>query len=335
MNLRYLQVGVLSAALGFCHGVLADDGIAEVGAGGIVFLKSADVSMDKEVLEISPDQVDVSYVFANTSGKDIDALVAFPVPPIQCDSFGRDYSHFMDDFAAYSDGRRIDVGVETKAFVWVPPSGGAIDPRYHPGQEVTGLLEQHALPTDCRKLGLDQIKQDPKTHQNHVPKAYQAAVDLGLASDAGTDPGVAYYETRLKYFWHQSFPAGNTVNITHSYHPATGEGQAQIPKAYYPDYYRFLDKYRHFFASNPQLAGFDKQYDPERGYTYRIVKFVLVTANTWKGPIKDFKLILPKPKALIVPALDGDVSLEDGHLVIEKKDFTPTEDLTVFFIDPV
>ena len=64
----------------------ANDSSAELGAGGIVFTKSTDVSMDSEDLSISKTRVRVSYVFTNSGPDDVKTEVAFPVPPLPiCD----------------------------------------------------------------------------------------------------------------------------------------------------------------------------------------------------------------------------------------------------------
>ena len=59
----------------------ANDSIARVGAGGITLSKTNQVAMVDEVLEISTKAVRVHYRFRNESAKDVQATVAFPMPP--------------------------------------------------------------------------------------------------------------------------------------------------------------------------------------------------------------------------------------------------------------
>jgi hypothetical protein len=55
-------------------------------AGGLVLVKSADISMESEDLWISRDLIRVSYVFKNEGPADVKAEVAFPIPGRpQCD----------------------------------------------------------------------------------------------------------------------------------------------------------------------------------------------------------------------------------------------------------
>jgi hypothetical protein len=50
---------------------VADDGFSELGAGGLVFSKTNAISMEKEVLQISPDRINVSYEFRNLTSRDV------------------------------------------------------------------------------------------------------------------------------------------------------------------------------------------------------------------------------------------------------------------------
>ena len=58
----------------------ANDSVATLGAGGLVFTKTEAIAMEQEDLFISEDNIRVAYVFRNTSKKDINTRVAFPVP---------------------------------------------------------------------------------------------------------------------------------------------------------------------------------------------------------------------------------------------------------------
>src|SRR5580698_11404890 len=77
---------VIVPLLGLAASARANDTTAELGAGGIVFTRSTDVSMDSEDLWISKTRVRVSYVFTNSGTGDVKTEVAFPVPPLPiCD----------------------------------------------------------------------------------------------------------------------------------------------------------------------------------------------------------------------------------------------------------
>ena len=62
--------------------VAANDTLATLGAGGLVPLKSSDIAIESENLEISVHQIKVRYLFRTNTDHDIDAIVAFPLPEL-------------------------------------------------------------------------------------------------------------------------------------------------------------------------------------------------------------------------------------------------------------
>lgn len=72
-----------SAALG--GSAFANDTMSTLGAGGLIFIETEDVKMASEDLYVSPDQIRVKYEFTNNTDKDVETLVAFPLPDIKGD----------------------------------------------------------------------------------------------------------------------------------------------------------------------------------------------------------------------------------------------------------
>ena len=60
----------------------ANDTMAVLPAGGLVFTKTGDVEMRSEELKISDKSGDVLYHFFNNSPTPVTSLVAFPMPDI-------------------------------------------------------------------------------------------------------------------------------------------------------------------------------------------------------------------------------------------------------------
>ncbi|HUG62581.1 MAG TPA: DUF4424 family protein, partial [Methylomirabilota bacterium] len=58
----------------------ANDSVAELRPGGLLFVTNDDVAMEREDLTISMDEVRVDYVFRNTSDNPVSVTVAFPMP---------------------------------------------------------------------------------------------------------------------------------------------------------------------------------------------------------------------------------------------------------------
>src|SRR5215470_9413815 len=70
---------------------LANDSVAELGTGGIIVSHTDAVSMLSENLSISLEKVSVDYVFKNETDKDVDAVVAFPMPDIEGTIYDRPF----------------------------------------------------------------------------------------------------------------------------------------------------------------------------------------------------------------------------------------------------
>lgn len=74
-----LSIGLVSISA-------ANDSTAVLGAGGLVFTQSPDITMASEDLFISQDKIKVAYQFRNTSNKPITTRVAFPLPALALNS---------------------------------------------------------------------------------------------------------------------------------------------------------------------------------------------------------------------------------------------------------
>lgn len=59
-----------------------NDSTAVLGAGGLVFAKTADIEMISEELFVSASEILVKYKFENRSARDVTTLVAFPLPDL-------------------------------------------------------------------------------------------------------------------------------------------------------------------------------------------------------------------------------------------------------------
>src|SRR5215469_18653367 len=102
----------------------ANDTLATLGAGGLTPLKSSIIVMESEDLEISVHQIAIRYTFRNTSDRDVNEIVAFPLPelaggllansPVRIPS--KDPLNFVD-FRVLVDGKPVAPKIESSAFV--------------------------------------------------------------------------------------------------------------------------------------------------------------------------------------------------------------------------
>ena len=92
----------------------ADDSTAQLKAGGIVLTQGTPVKMAEEDLYISPKEVRIRFAFTNPTTKDIESLVAFPLPDLDMAEFWgsgagivtTDARNFIG-FKAVVDGRPV------------------------------------------------------------------------------------------------------------------------------------------------------------------------------------------------------------------------------------
>lgn len=265
----------------------ADDSSAMLGAGGIVLTKSANIRMASEDLYLSPNSVHVRYTFVNDGKKDIDTIVAFPLPDVDNYEYSEsaigttlDTTPNFVGFRLSIDGKAITPNVEERAI--------------YKGKDVSAKVRAAGLPLNIViGGGYDKLEK--------ISPAVRAALlkaDL-IDGDAG-DPMHAKWLTQTKFWWHQRFPAGKSVMVDHDYQPVTGR--------------TFFSTYA--LSNKEELAGYVKEYcldaatrtairagfaamkkpDREGLFNQSTTQFVIVTANNWKGPIGRFHLTIDKLK---------------------------------------
>jgi hypothetical protein len=317
------------AALALCAPARADDSSAMLGAGGIVLTKSADIRMATEDLYISPKAVRVRYTFTNDSGKDIDTIVAFPLPDVD------NYELAESPIGTTSGGTPNFVGfkltVDGKP-VTATPEERAV----YKGQDVTAQVVAAGAPVDVViGGGYDRLQKLSAAH-------HEALVKAGLLEGAGgEDPVHAKWTAQTKFWWKMHFPAGKTVTVEHSYTPVTGQ-------AFFGDF-DFSDKAQNAYnarfcidaptraAITARLAALKKKTGGESGLLNAYsTDFVIVTANNWKGPIGKFHLTVDKLKADNILSLCWGADLrKTGPTTFEatRTDFAPKQDIQILVLE--
>jgi hypothetical protein len=296
--------------------VHANDGFAALGAGGVTISRSDMVALKREVLDISCDEIHVSYDFVNESGRDEEALVMFPLPPYPADfSESNVISHGQPSgFTIKVDGRIVTYDTEVKAT--------------HKGRDVTEALKAAGLtPQQIARLPFDKTLLN-FDHELLIPKEQRDALaKKGLVVD-----GVPAWNIHVTYVWKQTFPANTTVHVEHMYRPFTAEGTF----GGYPGHTKLGD----YCLTEEQVHRLkDLRANKEKLNIFSQVpgtnlKYILTTANSWKDGIRDFRLrIHVKAEDEIVglcfPAEVKRVSATtyEAHMV----NFKPTAELSVFF----
>lgn len=324
---------------------LSNEGAAGMAAGGIVFVKNSAVSMEREILEISPKQVKVTYLFRNATDSDQTVLIAFPLPETP---WGLPYAsqNKVEAFRAYANDEEISPSLEVK----IVKDGRDI---WRELRSVDVSIEFAADSAD-RSSGI-LVKESELDKFRSLQNAGLGRLEIGPLHSSFTPS----WSVRRTYYWEQTFPANFVTKVLHTYEPAVwrensgvGLGNAGAPERSTLDMFLVALGYwgRHNFrddgcvgnaffqrlrrATLRRAVKTDGRLQEFSHYGLEYVRYILTTANAWNGPIKDFelRLVKDKPSDLVTLCFPGkSTRSRDGALVFQQKNFTPERDLGVYF----
>jgi Domain of unknown function (DUF4424) len=340
MNTRLLAATAVATALLLTAPSIANDSSAAIGLGGLELTQNAAISMDSEDLFLSRDLVTVKYRFTNTSDKDVETLVSFPLPPIPngIDGYLGDQA-FPDwntlEFKTLVDGQPVKLELRDEVGLIGKPDANGVEKR----------LKELGWP--LRHWDDYLFEQKLQDLSEAERKAYLA--EGLLRQDEGADYVLPNWQVTTHVTRMQNFPAGKTISVEHSYKPVAGGsvGGALIAE-YRKDAEYFGEYAARYCMDKPFLAGFDKMFAARqkaakaKGDEYGGVAFVehwlsyvLKSGANWKGPIKDFRLVVDKGKAenLVSFCADGVKKIAPTQFEVRKTDFEPQKDLDILIVE--
>ncbi|TPK17136.1 DUF4424 domain-containing protein [Mesorhizobium sp. B2-5-7] len=311
---------------------MANDSVAELGTGGLILSRSDAVAMQSEDLFISPEKVTVDYIFHNNTDRDVDAIVAFPMPDISGDP---------EEMPAIPENQSDNfLGFE------VTIDGVAAKPQ----------LEQKVLALGI-DIGADLKAQNvPFNPFGDAAKAALAKLPQGVAddwvnrgiiigdstADSGQKPVYSpFWQLRSTYWWRAAFPANKDVHVSHRYKPSVGgtssvsffnEGQFQNSYAAYKSRYCMDDTFENAVrkAAKDNPDGYPKFYESR-------IAYILTTGGNWAaGTIGKFKLTVDKgnPKALVSFCGDNVKKVGPTRFEMKANDFYPEHDIDILLLVP-
>jgi hypothetical protein len=302
-------LAIAAAGAALASGACANDTMAALGTGGLVFLTSQDIEMTSEDLYVSVDEVRVTYEFTNNGAEDQQVLVAFPMPDIQGSG------DFM--VAVPSEDPANIFGFETTF------SGEPVEATLHQYAFAFGIEYSDYL----RDLGVPLIPFGPGTIEALNALAQEDQQELlrrGLAipmeyrDNSDSDWQTDYYPIwtlRSAYSWEATFPAGETVEVTHRYKPSVGGtvGVSFLSPPY--EDYDPATTYKTKYCTDASFVNTVRKTLPNPDehygapYTESWISYVWSTGANWSGPIKRFHLTIDKgrPENLVSFCWDGEV----------------------------
>jgi hypothetical protein len=305
----------------------ANDSQAEWALGGLVLRPSEAIRLDSQDLFISRDRVRVTYRFTNTTGTDIDILVAFPLPDFRLGvtEFPPDYAGELD-FRTTVDGRPLALELVQRAMFR--------------GRDISDQLTGFGLPVvpadiEAFSKRVNAMKGDVR----------DGLVRDGLLIDGGGEGAAkewyAAWTVTTSVTRRQTFPAGRTVQVEHSYKPFVGGsvgGRLDRRERRTAD---FRDAARKFCIEDGFLPGLDRrlatnrQRNRDASYGEAWIGYRLTPGANWAGPIRSFRLVVDKgqPQSLVSFCARGVTKISPTQFEVRYQNYEPREDLNVLIVD--
>jgi len=338
--------------LGVPNRIAANDTAASTALGGLRLAREPRISMEKERLTISEKTVRVEYEFFNDTDQDIVTEVAFPIPEYRFEV--DDVSRSFDDFQVWVEGKPYEYKTEVTGTVNHTDRSALLKKS---GVDIASFGHY-----DWKKMGSPDV-------DRLSPEQRSEFVKLGLLD---ADDNFPQWSVKKTYHWTQKFPAKQLMHISHQYTPVigfmpvgTGDLNAQIRKqrtraaiAAQKRDPKGLDHYYIWVGAQIERACVDpslyRRVDSEArlknpgadvsaegtGYLEMLwVDYILTTANSWKTPIKDFELVVERPKPdndrhwYVSFCWDGQIEQPSGdRFVAHLRNFVPKSELRIAFI---
>jgi hypothetical protein len=331
-----VKFGTALAIVAFAAGpALANDTMAELKAGGLVYVQTADVVMAEEDLYISPTKVRVDYVFRNQGDKDVESVIAFPMPDI---SGGSDMNISVPDFEADNflgfsvtqDGEPIKPELQQRVL-----SATGVDLTEEVVARGVPLLPFSEATSEALEKLPPEVRSDWLARGLIMEDAYDAG-------DGWESPPMPIWTLRSVYHWKTRFPAGKDVRVHHEYTPGVG-GTTAISFLLdgQPNDYNFEDYKKRFCMDDAfvRLAtrlekGSREQTGPY--YMEQWISYILTTGANWAGSIGKFKLTVDKGSEKNFVSFCGEGVKKTGPTTFEMTatDFYPRNDLDILLLVP-
>ena len=308
--------------------------MAELKAGGLAFLRTSEVTMAEEVLYLSPSAVKVDYVFENTADRDIETVVAFPMPEIggsMEENVAIDAPE-ADNFLGFSvmqDGTPITPQLQQRALV--------------AGLDMTAELTAQAVPllptAEKTRAAIAALPEAVKEDWRARGLIYDSEWTEGEETKRESFPAWTLHSA---YWWKTTFPARAKVTVSHRYRPSVGGTVAMTfiengKPAY--NYAAYKERFCIDDAFMRQAAKLEaaRAKGGKRIYVDNWMSYVLTTGANWHGPIGRFRLIVDKGDPDNYVSFCGENVRKTGPTTFEMTatDFWPQRDIDLLILKPV
>lgn len=316
-----LALALSGAIAGAALPARANDSMAATPIGGLTLVKTDAIRMESEDLFISKEQVRVRYRFTNTSAADIQTTVAFPLPDHTASPVTSipDYLGELK-FRTLIDGQPAELTFVQRAIF--------------KGRDVTERIARLNLP-------IMPLVEPFEAARKALPKAeHDALVRDGLLENIGDEKNPDWenrWVTRTIVTRTQTFPAGRSVTVEHSYVPMVGGSVGGAINREHRKNEDFIAKRKTYCIDDGFLRSFDTRQAKmaeKHNYSEVWLNYVLKTGANWAGPIGDFRMVIDKGSADALVSFCGTGVKKIGptEFEVRYKNFVPKDDLNVMII---
>lgn len=331
------HIGIAGSALIIaCGSASANDSTAELKAGGLVFVHTDEISMAEERLYISPKEVRVDYRFRNNTDKDVEALVAFPMPDIvggtqEPIAIEENAGPNFLGFDVTQDGKPVKTQPQLQAFV--------------AGVDLTSILTAENIPLNplsgqagdaLEKLSPEKIEQFKSLGLMRIEEW-----DFGKGAEKHFVP---QWTLKTVYWWKTVYPAAKDVTVHHSYRTSVGGtvDVTYLDENGQPKGEQFNDYKKRYCLDDNMVKIAQKNWKNEHPvdkgplYVENWISYILMTGNNWAGPIGSFTLTVDKGETQNIVSFCGEGVTKTGPTTFEMKktDFYPERDLEILLLVP-
>ena len=312
-------------------GAQANDTMVELQTGGLEYVRSDAVEIVREDLFISMDEIRVDYVFKNTTDADVESLVAFPMPPIASNAYEPTDVPVQDTnflgFRVFVDGDEIFPELSQRATAM--------------GVDVTDdLLDARVQLVPALQAATDELENLPQP----IAEDWEAR---GILTAERWDTGEGmqtvlfpHWVLDQTYYWRMRFPAGQQINVSHTYTPSVGGTTSVMFLDWDGNRSDFFAEYEEKYCIDPSFVNaVKKRVTPDSGIAMfeSWISYILTTGRNWYGPIGTFHLTIDKGATdnLVSFCGTGVTKTAPTQFELTYTDYYPDKELDVLILEPV
>lgn len=300
----------------------ANDSAGFIAAGGVTYLKSKDIQMYSEDLNISKKRILVNYQFKNLSQQDITETILFPLPRVESYSYSESANaeDLINSFKVWANGQSIVPKAHARAYLSknIQNKDQTWDSTW---VDVTDDLKK------C-KFSNDELMNPwtNKFEEQALNRKFLACKRPLVASlvkeNYDADEKKILWASEIIYSWSQTFKANAITHVKHEYQPLLG-GSVAMSDHEKKDY--CIDKYLMTALKNAKATS----------ASYSSLGYILKTGANWATPIANFKMTIEREKGELVSLCwNGKITkVSPTKFQVVEKNFIPKQDVNLMFIN--